>query len=157
MSFVQSPKILPLLLLVSLAVWAAHATDPRNAAPPITANGAYVVVFQVKTPSTVPDGATISCKAQITPRLSSFESLTSKADPVESTQGVAKVTGSSATCAVEIPFAFAQKNLRNGADLGYEIDAYTSDGPAFVRTQQGIDIAYPRSGATEKLSLNVAL
>jgi hypothetical protein len=156
MSFAQSPKVLPLLLLVSLAVWAAHVTDPRNAAP-ITANGAYVVVFHVKTPSTVPDGTTINCKARLNPRLSSFESLTSKSIPVESAPGVATVTGSSAICAVEMPFAFAQKNLNNGADLGYEIDAYTSDRPAFVRIQQGIDIAYPKSGAIEKLRLNVAL
>lgn len=156
MSFVQSPRYLPLLMLVSIAVWAAHATDQRTA-PPITANGAYVVIFHVKTPSTVPDGATINCKARITPHLSSFESFTRNVVPVESAPGVATVTGSSAVCAVEMPFAFAQKDPRNGADLGYEIDAFTSEGPAFVRTQQGIDIAYPRSGATAKLRLNVAL
>ncbi len=157
MNFIQSPRLLPLVMLVSLAVLAVHATDQRSSAATITANGAYVVVFQVKTPSTVPDGATINCKAQITPRLSSLERLTSKAVPVESAPGVATVAGSSAICAVEMPFAFAQENLRNGADLGYEIDAFTSAGPAFVRTQQGIDIAYPGTGATGKIRLNVAL
>jgi hypothetical protein len=157
MTFVQSPRFFPLLMLVTIVVFAAHATDRHSAVAPITANGAYVVVFHVKTPSTIPDGATINCKARITPRLSSFESLIGKAVPVESAPGVATVTGSSAVCAVEMPFSFAQKDPRNGADLGYEIDAFTSEGPAFVRTQQGIEIAYPRSGATEKLRLNVAL
>jgi hypothetical protein len=153
----RSFRILALILVVSAAVWGAHAADQRGGAAPATASGAYAVTFHVNAPSTVPDGATVACKARIAPHLSPFESLTQKAAPVESLPGLATVAGSSANCMVQMPFAFAVTNPRNGAALSYQIDAFTSAGPAFARAQQGIAVALPQAGATATLLLDVNL
>jgi hypothetical protein len=152
-------RILPLVLLVSAAVWAAAAADQRDGLAPLAAGGGYAVTFHVNAPSTVPDGATVTCKARIAPRLSAFERLTGKAVAAETLPGVATVAGSSANCTVQLPLAFALTHPSQDAVLSYEIDAYTSAGPAFVRTQQGIalTIADPRTGAIANLLLNVNL
>jgi hypothetical protein len=67
------------------------------------------------------------------------------------------VVGSSASCTVHLPLAFASSHHGKDAILSYEIDAYTSAGPAFVRTQQGIAIGRPRTGAIDSLLLDVNL
>jgi hypothetical protein len=145
------------MLLVSVGVWAAHGGAARGAAAPVTAKGAYVVTFHVLAPSTVPDGATILCNAKVTPRLSILDRLNPGPAPAESAQGSAKVVGSSANCTVELPFAFSVSDPGKGAALSYRIDAYTSAGPAFLRTQQGIGIDVPKPGQTSNLHLNVSL
>jgi hypothetical protein len=146
-----------LILLVSVAFWAAAAADHRDGSAPATAGGAYAVTFHVNAPSTVPDGATVTCKAKIAPRLSAVERFTGKAVAAESSPAFATVAGSSATCTVHLPLAFASSRPGKDAVLSYEIDAYTSAGPAFVRTQQGISVAYPQPGTTASLSLGVNL
>jgi len=146
-----------LLMLVSVAVWAAAAADQPNRSAQANANGAYAVTFHINAPSTVPDGATVACKARIAPRRSAFEQLTGTAVAVESLPGVATVAGSSANCTVHLPLAFASALPAKDAVLSYEIDAYTSAGPAFVRTQQGISVARPQTGAIAKLLLEVNL
>src|ERR1700722_8933142 len=119
-----------LMLLVSVGVWAAHGGESVNAA----AKGAYAVTFHVLAPSTVPDGATIVCKADVTRNLSILDRLNPGSALVESAQGTAKVVGSAANCTVQLP-AFSVKDPNKGAALSYRIDAYTSAGPAFLRTQ----------------------
>jgi hypothetical protein len=150
-------RILLLILLVSVAVWAAAAADQRDGSAPPAAGGAYAVTFHVNAPSTVPDGATVACKAKIAPQLSAVERFTGKAVAAESSPAFATVVGSSANCTVHLPLAFASAHAGKDAVLSYEIDAYTSAGPAFVRTQQGIAVARPKTGAIANLLLDVNL
>jgi len=150
-------RILLIVLLVSVAVWAAAAADQHNGSAPVTAGGAYAVTFHVNAPSTVPDGATVACKARIAPKLSAIEKLTGKAVAAESSPAFATVVGSSANCTVYLPLASASTRPREDAVLSYEIDAYTSAGPAFVRTQQGIAVGRPQTGAIANLLLDVNL
>ena len=150
-------RILLPVLMVSAAVWVAMATGSRVEAATATASGSYALTFHVAAPSTVPDGSTLTCSATITPQLSTFDRLVARPAPAKSVQGVGKVVGSSGNCTVQVPFAFAVRNPGNGAALSYRIDAFTSAGPAFVRTQQGISVAYPQPGTTASLSLGVNL
>jgi hypothetical protein len=145
-----------LMVLVSVGVWAAHGGDSRSAAP-VTAKGLYAVTFHVLAPSTVPDGATIVCKANVTPHLSILDRLNPGSAPVESAKGTAKVVGSAANCTVQLPFAFSVSDPQKDAALSYRIDAFTSAGPAFLRTQQGIGVRVPQPGETANLNLNVSL
>ena len=145
-----------LMLLVSVGIWAAHGGDARNGAVPVT-SGAYAVTCHVLAPSTVPDGATIVCKANVTPHLSILDRLNPGPSPVQSAQGTAKVVGSEANCTVQLPFAFSVSDPSKGAALSYRIDAFTSAGPAFLRTQQGIGINVPKPGETANLNLKVSL
>jgi hypothetical protein len=156
MNRAQYSQIL-LMLTVSVGVLAARGGDARDGAGPATANGAYAVTFHVLAPSTVPDGATIVCNAKVTPHQSIVERLTPGPAPAESAQGTAKVVGSAADCTVQLPFAFSVSGPRKEAALSYRIDAFTSAGPAFLRTQQGIGINVPKAGETADLHLNVSL
>jgi hypothetical protein len=150
-------RIVLLILLVSVAFWAAAAADQRDGSAPATTGGAYAVTFHVNAPSTVPDGATVTCKAKIAPNLSAVERFTGKAVAAESAPAFATVVGSSANCTVQVPLAFASAHPGKDAILSYEIDAYTSAGPAFVRTQRGITVARPQTGAIASLLLDVNL
>ena len=104
----------------------------------------------------MPDGATIVCKADVTRNLSILDRLNPGSALVESAQGTAKVVGSAANCTVQLP-AFSVKDPNKGAALSYRIDAYTSAGPAFLRTQQGIGINVPKPGETANLNVKVSL
>ena len=154
-------RILPIALLASVAVWAAAAADSHDGSgpgpAPVSTGAAYAVTFHVNAPSTVPDGATVACKASIAPRLSAFEKLTGKSAAAESSPVFATVVGSSADCTVQLPRAFAATNPGRDVVLSYEIDAYTSAGPVFMRTQHDIPVAHPGAGGTASLHLDVSL
>lgn len=151
----RSFRIPALILLAAAAVFGAQAADQNAGATAHAASGAYAVTFHVNTPTTVPDGATIVCKARIAPRLSLFRHLMGQAAVAESPKGFARVANSSAECTVAVPLAFSAADLRANAALSYEIDAYTSAGPVFARTQQGIPLARPPAGATASLPVEV--
>jgi hypothetical protein len=148
-------RSLSLVLLGSAALLVANTVGRNRAVSAATVAGAYTITFQVKAPTTVPDGAIVTCKARLSPRLTGIESYLASPDPVDSLRGVAKVSGSSAKCTV--PFGFAAKALRSGAEMSYEIDAFTAAGPVFLRTQQGIAVAIPPEETTANLQLNVNL
>jgi len=152
----RSSRILPIVLLASAAVFVASAADQNGGATPLAATGSYAVTFHVNTPTTVPDGATIACKARVKANVSVLEHLMRHQETVaESSTGYARVANSSADCTVATPFAFNVADREAGAALSYEIDAYTSAGPVFARTQQGIPVPYPRAGATSNVPLDV--
>lgn len=151
----RSFRIPALILLTAVAVFGAKAADQDAATAAHAASGAYAVTFHVNTPTTIPDGATIVCKARIAPRLSLFSHLIGQTAAAESPQGFARVANSSADCTVAVPFAFSAANLRTVAALSYEIEAYTSAGPVFARTQQGIPLAHPPAGAAATVPVEV--
>jgi hypothetical protein len=150
-------RILLPVLMVSAAIWVANATGSRVEAATATASGSYALTFHIAAPTTVPSGSTITCQAAVTPRLSILDRLASRPAPIASVQGVGKVVGSSGDCTVQVPFAFTVRDPGNGATLSYRIDAFTFAGPAFLRTQQGINVAYPQAGKTASLQLGVSL
>jgi hypothetical protein len=148
----NSSPTLPLMLMMSVAVWAAHAVDsPANTQ---TASGAYAVTFSVKAPSTVESGSTVTCKASIAARLAA-QGNDSEAAAAQTAQGVAKLSGLTANCLVLVPFSFANGDPRAGAALSYEIDAVNGSTLEAVRMQDGINVPYPQAGATANLHLNV--
>lgn len=156
MKQLRSSRLLLFILLAGAAVFGAKAANQNSGATLNAAQGAYMVTFHVNAPTTVPDGATIACKARIAPNLSLFDHLTGrKAAPVESSTGYGRVANSSANCTVATSFAFHVANPGAGARLSYQIDAYTSAGPVFARTQEGIPVAYPQAGSTTNLPLDV--
>ena len=155
MNRARTSRFLPLILLVSAAVWAASAADSHSAAGPETAGASYAVTFHVDAPSTVPDGATVSCRASIAPKRSVFEKLTSRQVVPESAPGTGVVANSSANCTVMVPYAASKSG--SAAELNYHIDALTASGPVFARTQRGIGVALPKTGSATPLHLNVAL
>jgi hypothetical protein len=150
------------ILLASVGLWAALGADARSGETHAAATGAYAVTFHVLAPSTVPDGATILCSANVTPHLSildrlSPDRLNPRAARADSAKGTARVVGSEADCTVQVPFSFSVSDPQKDAALSYRIDAFTSAGPAFLRTQQGIGVRVPQPGETANLHLNVSL
>ena len=142
------------ILLMSALVWGAHASDPGRAASHAAA-GVYAVNFQVAVPSTVPDGSTVSCKARITPGASFLDGLMHKSTAIESALASARVVGSAAQCAVQVPFTYAAGEAGNVAQLSYRIDAENGDRPLFVRIQERIAVPHPQAGAEAAMRLKV--
>ncbi len=155
MNRVHTSQTLPLILMVTAAVWAAHATEKNGGAAPAATNGAYAVTFSVKAPTTVASGSTVTCKARIAPRLSALNSLTGQAAPAQSAQGVATLVGTSANCTVVLPFSFAGVGPRDKANLSYEIDAASGSSLEAVRKQDGIVVSYPQAGGIASVRLDV--
>jgi len=154
-------RISAFLLLASLASasgWSQSAAQHRGGAP-TAVSGVYSITFNLSIASTLPANSTIVCKAQITPGIAGFGNYNAQAVPVESASGVASVSGPTATCSVEIPFAWTVETARGGAALSYEIDAINAAGslPAVVRTsaQQGVAESYPSPGGTSSVTVNV--
>lgn len=145
--------------LVSATALAGPVAEHRGSGP-TTVSGTYSITFNLTIVSTLPANATITCKAQIAPAnaaVSSFQQQSSV--PFESAAGVATLTGSTATCTVEIPFSWTVEGTRGGVSLSYELDGLNASGslPAVVRTsvQQNVAQPYPSSGATSTVTFNV--
>jgi hypothetical protein len=154
MNRAHSSPTLPLMLMMAVAVWAAHAANPDTpvAAQPIS--GAYAVTFSIKAPSTVQSGSTVTCKARITPKLAA-QTNGREATPAQTVQGVATLSGLAANCTVLVPFSFASGDPRTGAALSYEIDAVSGSTLEAVRRQDGIAVPLPQAGTTANLRLDV--
>lgn len=144
--------LLLMLLLVPVGGWAGAGYA--------TVNGAYTVRFNLNTAPTLPAGATVTCKARIAPNSAGLENLNGQpAAPVETATGVARVRGSTAVCAVEIPFSWTVNHAQSGVLLSYEIEAVSRTGsaPLVVRRSalQGIAVVYPPPGGTAGLTVGV--
>ena len=145
-------------MLFSTSAFAGPVAEHRNVAA--TVSGVYSVNFNLNIQSTLPANSAVVCKVQIAPP-AFFSNLNPQAAaaPVETASGVAAVTGSTATCLVEIPFSWTVETMRGGVVLNYEIDAVNASGtlPALVRTsiQQGIAEPYPAPGGASTLNFNV--
>jgi hypothetical protein len=150
MARVRTSLLLCLALLAPLAALAATPLRHGGSSSSSAVSGVYSVTFNLTIASTLPTGSTITCRAQIAPNQSgSYSFGQSSATLVETATGIATVSGSTATCTVEIPFAWTVSSTRNGVLLSYEVDALTSTS-LVVRSsmQQNITEAYPTSGGT---------
>jgi len=146
--------------LVAASAWAGPIAEHHRSGPS-TVTGTYSITFNLNIVSTLPAGATIACRVQIVPATSGMPGFTPQSAPslVESASGVASVSGSTATCEIEIPFSWTVQSTRGGASLSYQIDAFNATGslPTVLRSsaQQEVAEPYPSSSGTSTLSFNV--
>jgi hypothetical protein len=157
------PLLLCLALLApvyALATGAALAEGAREVRGPSTmVSGVYLVTFHLKILSALPAGSTITCRARIAPNPAGLDLRNPQlgVTPADAV-GQAAVTGPTATCAAEIPFAWTLASGQDGIVLSYEIDAVSNSGsePVLLRSSAGqsIGVVLPASGAS--LSLNLA-
>jgi len=150
----HSSPTFPLMLMMSAAMWAAHAVNPDSPVAAQTLNGTYAVTFRVKAPSTLQSGSTVTCTARVEPRPGAQENG-QKPYPAETAQGVAILSGLAANCTVVVPFSFAGGDPRGGAALSYEIDAVNGTTLEAVRRQEGIAVPLPQVGATANVDMDV--
>ncbi len=153
-----------ILLLLSVALSAVVSETSASCQEHFTTvSGVYAVNFNVRVASDLPAGTTITCRAQIVPSQGGPDLLNQRfsAYPVGTAAGLAQVIGSTATCAAEIPFSWTVTGGQGGVMLSYEINAVSSsrNAPILVRRSalQGIRAAFPVSGGSTSLSINVAL
>jgi hypothetical protein len=159
-------RFLSMLLLampVSVLAAAPPAVDQYSQMLPVVVSGVYSVAFNVNLSTSMPSGATLLCRARVVPNAPLFANLDRAALPAVS--GMASINGSTATCWVEIPFAWTLNGASNGAALypgaalSYEIDEVSASNspPTVLRTSaaQGIGVAYPATGGSARLNINV--
>ena len=155
-------RSLMILLLALPAPTVGWAGLPMPGSPEAVGR-AYVIRFNLNVASALPAGATVTFRVRIVPNLPGQGSMNGQpaAAPVEVATSVSAVNGSTASCAVEIPFSWMSTNTPSGAVLSYEIDAVTMAGsvPVVLRSsaQQGIVMAYPGIGRTVNASFDVTI
>jgi hypothetical protein len=160
MSRTHISSLLCVAVLTSASALAAGVPELRGS--PTQVNGVYSLTFNLSLGSPLPAGSTITCRARIAPNQAGLDLRNQQlpAVPVAAVAGVARVTGSTATCMEEIPFSWTLYGARGGAILSYEIDAVSDSGsiPLLIKTSgpQNVGVALPASGGRARLSFNLA-
>jgi hypothetical protein len=149
---VRIPLLLCIALLAPVAASAADSPELRSTST--TVSGVYAVTFNLSIVSRLPTGTTISCRAQLVPSSGGQTLLNPRlaALPAKTATRLTMITGSTATCAAEIPFSWTAASARGGAVLNYEIDAVSRSGDALI-AQKTLGVALPASGGNTSLSL----
>jgi hypothetical protein len=150
-----------LLLCLALLAWTAASAAglPQPRVGPIAVSGVYSVTYHLNLASTLPAGSTITCRARMAPipGVPDLRNPQLAATPVSA--GQVSVTGSTATCAAEIPFSWTVTTPPGGIALYYEIDAVSLRGavPVLLRTstQRQVSAAFPAAGGSANLSLTL--
>lgn len=167
MALARIPLLLCLALLApvdALAAGAALAAGSADLRGPSTmVSGVYLVTFHLKIVSALPAGSTITCRARLTPNPARLDLRNPQPGVTTAVaSGQAAVTGSTATCAAEIPFAWTlasgQGGLasgQNGIVLSYEIDAVSNSGsePVLLRSSTGQSIGVVSAASSASLNL----
>jgi hypothetical protein len=150
---------MPLLASLALGIAVASAAgigEGSAATRPVPVSGVYLFTFYVSDGIPLPQGARLTCKARVVPKLPAGESL--QAQPAMMNAAArATMTGAATTCAMEIPFSWVVNKAQKGAALSYAIEAETGS-EVVVRTiwQEGIDVDYPPQGGVLRVNLNVS-
>jgi hypothetical protein len=154
MARLQVPLLLCFALLASATGAAAGTLEERGTST--TVSGVYSVTFNLSILSTLPAGTMITCRAQVSPNQGGPD-LRNRQLAARSVAAVGRVaaTGPKATCAAEIPFAWTVTGKQVGVVLRYEIEAVSGSGVAPLQVRSSA--AFPASGGSARLSLNVAL
>jgi hypothetical protein len=160
MARLHIPLLLCFALLVSATDAAAGTVEERGSS--MAVSGVYSVTFNLNILSTLPAGTMITCRVQIAPNQGGLELGNRQLAALPAAAvGRVVVTGSKATCATEIPFAWTVMGAQGGVVLRYEIEAVSGSGaaPVLVRSsaRQKISAAFPALGGSANLSLNVGL
>jgi hypothetical protein len=144
----------PAYTLLALGFLALAATasagpldDPHTSGPPAMASGVYSVSFHLNSATSVPTGATLTCKAKVVPSVPGA--------PARNVQPVVGI-GTPGGCALEVPYAWSANQAQAVASLDYEIDAVSNDG-AVVRSTgpRAVRVAAPPAGGTAQVNLSV--
>jgi len=156
---------IPTLLLLCVALLASASAKaagvPELRGGTFTVNGVYSLNFNLSLATRLPAGTIISCRAQIVPNQggSDLRNPQLAAIPARSGGGTVSITGTTATCATEIPFSWTMTGARGEAVLSYEIYAVSDAGsvPTLVRssTRQNIPVPIPAAGGSAGLNLNL--
>ncbi|MFZ1086385.1 MAG: hypothetical protein WAN35_15595 [Terracidiphilus sp.] len=150
-----------LLLCLALLTWTAASAAglPLERSFPFAISGVYSITFNLQIASTLPAGSTITCRARMTPIPEALDLRNAQLAATPMAEGQVSVTGSTATCAAEIPFAWTVTRPPDGVELLYEIDAVSLQGgaPVLLRTsaQRQISAAFPAAGGSSYLLLNL--
>jgi hypothetical protein len=160
MARLHIPLLLCLALLTSAAGATAGTVDERGSM--MAVSGVYSVTFNLNILSTLPAGSLITCRARIAPNPGRLDPRNQRlAELPAQAEGRVALTGSTAACTAEIPFAWTVASAQGGVVLSYEIDAVSGSGggPLVVRSsaRQNISAPSPASSGSANLSLNVDL
>jgi hypothetical protein len=125
-------------------------------APAAEVSGVYSVTFHLNLTSLLPAGTMIACRARIAPEQGGLNLRNQQlaAFPAGA-EGRVVVNGPTADCAADIPFAWTLAGARGGLLLSYEIDAVSRSGAIRSSARQNIRAAFPASGGSASLNLNV--
>lgn len=144
------------LLALSLAGARAGAVRPdtqRTPDAPAVAAGVYTVVFHLSSALPLPPGASVLCRAKLTPSLPGGDRAI--AQPAA---GAGNGPGASGQCAVEIPFFSPVNQASSGATLSYEIDALSPTGQVIRHVKQsGVPVPNPPGGSRVRVRVPVGL
>jgi len=150
-----------LLLCLALGAWTAvgAAGLPQPSGGLIAVSGVYSVAFHLKLIHELPAGSILNCRALMVPIPGERDLRTVQLAATPVAAGQVSVTGSTATCAAEIPFSWTVTSLPDGITLFYEIDAVSLQGaaPILLRTsaQQRLSAAFPAACGSAHLTLNL--
>jgi hypothetical protein len=154
MARLRVPLLLCFALLASATGAVAGTVEERGTST--TVSGVYSVTFNLSILSTLPAGTMITCRAQISPNQGGRDLRNGQPSAIPaSVVGRVALTGSKATCAAEIPFAWTVTGAQGGLMLRYEIEAVSGSGVAPLQVRSST--AFPASAGSARLSLNVAL
>jgi hypothetical protein len=150
-----------LLLCLALGAWtavgAAGLPQPRGGL--IAVSGVYSVTFHLNLASVLPTGSILTCRARLAPIPRRLDLRNEQLGAMPVAAGQTGVTGSTATCAAEIPFAWTVTRPPDGVELFYEIEAVSLQGaaPILLRTsaQQRLSAAFPAACGSAHLTLNL--
>jgi len=130
-----------LLMLVSLLGCAglAWAAPPERRVP--LNSGVSFIHFNLRVASTLPAGSIILCKGELVPAANQFDrgASRSRLTPLAPAATRTVLRGSTAECALEIPFSWTGNGGQSDVALRYEIDAVTHAGAPTAVLQRGVE------------------
>jgi hypothetical protein len=152
-------RAISLFVLASLLGFANRAAvgAPEGGAP--AASGASLIRFNVMVSSTLPAGSIILCKGELVPSPNqsaggiTHQQLTLVAEAISKTV----LRGSSAECALEIPFSWTGNGTQIDVAVRYEVDAFPKPGaPVILQrgVEQGIRFTAALPPGTGRLGFN---
>jgi hypothetical protein len=155
MALMRNSLLLCMALLASAAASAAGLPQPSA---PIAVSGVYSVIFHLNLASALPTGSILTCRARMAPIPGGLDLRNAPLATTPVAAGQVSVTGSTATCAAEIPFSWTVTSPPGSVELFYEIEAVSLQGaaPVLLRTsaQRQLSAAFP-AGGSANLSLNL--
>jgi hypothetical protein len=149
-----------LLLCLTLLAWTiADAAGLPLERGPMAVIGVYFVTFHLNLAHGLPAGSILTCRARMTPIPGRLDLRDQQLAATPVVAGRAIVTGSTATCAAEIPFSWTVTSPPGGVALFYEIDEVSLQGaaPILLRTsaQRQFSAAFPTSAGSANLSVSL--
>ncbi len=156
MAQIRNSLVLSMALLAWTVAGAAGVPQQRG---PIAVSGVYSVTFHLNLATTLPAGSILICRVRLAPIPGGIELQSAPLGATPMAAGQVSVTGSTTTCATEIPFSWTLTSPPGGVELYYEIDAVSLQGaaPTLLRSsaQRQLSTAFPAAGGGANLSMSL--